>query len=59
MSYDPQIGIYGMDINVILARRGVRIARRNIERHRLPKKQMVQPDDAIAFLKSRYSAEVA
>ena len=59
MSYDPQIGIYGMDINVILARRGVRIARRNIERHRLPKKQMVKPEDAVEFLKSRYHAEVA
>src|SRR5512136_3121416 len=41
MSYDPQIGIYGMDINVVLARKGIRITRRHIEPHRLPKRQQV------------------
>ena len=58
MSYDPQIGIYGMDINVVLARRGIRVNRRHIEQRRLPKKQQVTPDDSLAFLKSRYNVEV-
>jgi large subunit ribosomal protein L5 len=58
MSYDPQIGIYGMDINVILARRGVRVSRRHIERHKLPEKQQVKPDDAMAFLHEKYNVEV-
>ncbi len=58
MSYDPQIGIYGMDINVVLARRGIRVSRRHIEQHRLPQKQQVNPQDAQSFLKERYSVEV-
>ena len=58
MSYDPQIGIYGMDINVVLARKGIRITRRHIEPHRLPEKQQVNPEDALSFLKERYSVEV-
>ena len=58
MSYDPQIGIYGMDINVVLARRGIRISRRHIEQRRLPMKQKVVPEDSLAFLKSRFNVEV-
>jgi large subunit ribosomal protein L5 len=59
MSYDPQIGIYGMDINVILGRKGVRIARRHIEQRRLPHKQRVNTEDALAFLKGTYRVEVS
>jgi large subunit ribosomal protein L5 len=58
MSYDPQIGIYGMDINVVLARRGIRISRRHIEQRRLPVKQKVRPEDSMAFLNSQYNVEV-
>jgi large subunit ribosomal protein L5 len=58
MSYDPQIGIYGMDVNVILARRGIRVSRRHIERHRLPEKQQVKPGDAMDFLHEKYQVEV-
>lgn len=58
MSYDPQIGIYGMDVNVVLARRGIRISRRHAQQKKLPKKQMVRPDDTVSFLKEKYQAEV-
>jgi large subunit ribosomal protein L5 len=58
MSYDPQIGIYGMDVNVILARRGIRVARRHIEQRSPPEKQQVKPGDAMNFLKEHYQAEV-
>ncbi|RXE55762.1 50S ribosomal protein L5 [Methanoculleus taiwanensis] len=58
MSYDPTIGIYGMDINVVLERKGVRIARRSVERRKLPAKQKVSKDEAIAFMRERYQVEV-
>jgi large subunit ribosomal protein L5 len=58
MSYDPQIGIYGMDINVVLERRGIRITRRRMEQKRLPAKQRVNKEDAIQFLKKDYQVEV-
>lgn len=59
MSYDPAIGIFGMDVNVVLQRRGIRIARRKVEQRRLPAKQRVKPAEAVAFLKEQYQVEVA
>jgi len=58
MSYDPQIGIYGMDVNVVLERRGIRITRRRMEQKKLPEKQRVKKEDAIEFLKQNYQVEV-
>ncbi|MFA4825729.1 MAG: 50S ribosomal protein L5 [Methanoregula sp.] len=58
MSYDPQIGIFGMDVNVVLERKGIRITRRRVARKKLPAKQRVNKQDAIAFLKQDYQVEV-
>ncbi|MFZ1127452.1 50S ribosomal protein L5 [Methanoregula sp.] len=58
MSYDPQIGIFGMDINVVLDRNGIRIARRKMQQKKLPEKQRVKKEDAIAYLRKEYAVEV-
>jgi len=58
MSYDPTIGIYGMDVNVVLERKGVRIARRTAERRKLPADQKVNQEEAIAFMREHYQVEV-
>lgn len=58
MSYDPQIGIYGMDVNVVLAKKGVRVSRRHAGRVRLPAKQQVRAEESIQFLKNMYQVEV-
>ncbi|BBL67522.1 50S ribosomal protein L5 [Methanoculleus chikugoensis] len=58
MSYDPTIGIYGMDINVVLEYKGVRVARRSVERRKLPADQKVNKEEAIAFMRERYQVEV-
>jgi large subunit ribosomal protein L5 len=58
MSYDPQIGIFGMDVNVVLERKGIRITRRRAEQKKLPAKQRVNKQDAILFLKEEYQVEV-
>lgn len=58
MAYDPAIGIFGMDVNVVLERKGVRITRRSVERRKLPAKQRVNQDEAIAFMRERYQVEV-
>ncbi|MCK9276902.1 MAG: 50S ribosomal protein L5 [Methanoculleus sp.] len=58
MSYDPTIGIYGMDVNVVLERKGVRIARRSAERRKLPADQKVNQEEAIAFMREHYQVEV-
>lgn len=58
MSYDPQIGIFGMDVNVVLERKGIRITRRRVARKKLPAKQRVSKQDAIEFLKQDFQVEV-
>ncbi len=58
MAYDPAIGIFGMDVNVVFERKGVRIARRSAERRKLPVKQKVNQEEAIAFMRECYQVEV-
>ncbi len=58
MSYDPKIGIYGMDVNVVLERPGVRIARRREQQKKLPAHQRVTKEDAIAFMVEAYGVEM-
>lgn len=57
-SYDPKVGIFGLDVTVVLKRNGARIAKRHIKQKKLPHKQQVTVDDAIAFLKEAYHVEV-
>jgi large subunit ribosomal protein L5 len=58
MSYDPSIGIFGMDVNVVLEKRGARISRRKAGQRRLPQKQRVNREEAIRFLQEHYKVEV-
>lgn len=57
-SYDPQIGIYGMDVNVVIEKKGVRIARRFAQKKKLPAKQKVQKEEAVSFIKERFNVVV-
>jgi len=57
-SYDPMIGIYGLDVSVVLERKGIRIARRSLQEKKLPTKQRVTKDDAIAYMKEAFNVEV-
>jgi len=58
MKYDPTIGIYGMDVNVALKRAGYRIRTRKIQKHTIPQDHRLKKEDAIAYIKEKYSAEV-
>jgi len=55
MTYDPQIGIFGMDVIVSLKKPGYRVARRHAAQRRVPIRHRVTREDAIAFLQSNYS----
>ncbi|WP_319509082.1 50S ribosomal protein L5 [uncultured Methanolobus sp.] len=58
MRYDPNIGIFGMDINVIVNRRGYRINKRRIVKRKIPTSHKITKEDTIAFFKDIYSVEV-
>jgi large subunit ribosomal protein L5 len=58
MKYDPEIGIFGMDISVTMKRPGYRVGIRKIKRKRIPKKFRITPNEVKQFVKSRFKVEV-
>ncbi len=56
--YDPEIGIFGMDISVVLRRPGNRITRRALLKRRVPKDHRVDRDEAIQYMKDKFKVEV-
>lgn len=58
IKYDPEIGIFGMDISVSLERPGFRIKRRKIKRSKIPTKVLIRKDEAIEFVKNKFKVEV-
>jgi len=58
MRYDPNIGIFGMDINVVVKRPGYRISKRKIAKSKVPTSHRITMDDTVAFFNEKYSVEV-
>ena len=58
MKYDPEIGIFGLDISVALARPGKRVAKRRVLRGAVPAHHRITRHEGIEFVKSKFSAEV-
>ncbi|HYY48179.1 MAG TPA: 50S ribosomal protein L5 [Thermoplasmata archaeon] len=58
MKYDPEIGVFGMDVAVSLERPGFRVARRAVRRRTIPGRHRVSREEGIAFMKDRYKVEV-
>ncbi len=58
MKYDPNIGIYGMDVIVSLIRPGYRINRRKIGKRKIPSSHKMTKHGAMAFMNEYYGVEV-
>ncbi|HEC56715.1 MAG TPA: 50S ribosomal protein L5 [Candidatus Syntrophoarchaeum butanivorans] len=58
MEYDPDIGIFGMDISVSLRRRGYRVSKRRKNRKKIPKRHRVTREDAMEFLRSKFGVTI-
>jgi|SRR5271157_714841 len=58
LEYNPEIGIYGMDVLVSIERPGYRIKRRKSQQHEIPTYHKLTKEDAIAFMSSKYGVEV-
>lgn len=58
MRYDPEIGIFGMDVNVVIARPGYRVTRRRVLKRSLPKEHRMTRTEAVKFMRDRFNAEV-
>ncbi len=58
MKYDPEIGVFGMDISVSLQRPGFRVAQRRVRPHTIPRRHRVSREEGITFIKDRFGVEV-
>jgi len=59
MRYDPNIGVFGMDVNVVVNRPGYRISKRRISERRVPSAHRITKEDTISFFKENFFVEVA
>jgi len=55
--YNPEIGIFGMDVSIVLVRPGYRISRKSRKSARIGKSHRITKEDAIAFFKQEFGAE--
>ncbi|MFQ5919513.1 MAG: 50S ribosomal protein L5 [Thermoplasmata archaeon] len=58
VKYDPDIGLFGMDVSVTLRRPGYRVARRRVRRQRIPQRHRTTPKEAIDYIIGQYKVEV-
>ncbi len=56
--YVPELGIYGMDICVSLERPGYRVKRRRRCRSKVGKHHLLNPEEAMLFVKETFGVEI-
>jgi large subunit ribosomal protein L5 len=56
--YDPNIGIFGMDVCITMKKPGYRIKRRRIAKRHIPHRHRVTKDETIKFFSENYNVEV-
>jgi large subunit ribosomal protein L5 len=56
--YDPNIGIFGMDVCITMKKPGYRVKRRRIQRSHIPKKHLVKKEETMKVFAEKYNVEV-
>jgi large subunit ribosomal protein L5 len=58
VKYDPDVGIFGMDICVSMSRPGYRVKNRRKEKARIGSKHVLTPEEAVLFVKQTLGVEI-
>jgi large subunit ribosomal protein L5 len=58
VKYDPEIGIFGMDVCVSVGRLGNRVKYRRIERAKIGSKHVVSPEESMVFVNGLLEVEI-
>ncbi|MGQ9759050.1 MAG: 50S ribosomal protein L5 [Candidatus Methanomethylicaceae archaeon] len=56
--YDPSLGIFGMNVSIVLERPGYRVARRRYRPSKIGRNHHVTKEEAIAFITDRFGVKV-
>jgi large subunit ribosomal protein L5 len=58
MRYDPDIGIFGMNVAVTFEKPGYRIKRRKIQHKKVPNKHQVTKEETMDFMKQEFHVNI-
>jgi large subunit ribosomal protein L5 len=58
VKYDPDIGIFGMDVCITVIRPGYRVKNRKIRKTKLGQKHVLKPEESMVFIKDTLGVEV-
>ena len=58
MRYDPDIGIFGMNVAVTFEKPGYRIKRRKIQHKKVPNKHQVTKEETMEFIKQEFHVNI-
>jgi large subunit ribosomal protein L5 len=58
MRYDPDIGIFGMNLSITFEKPGYRIKRRKIQRKKIPAKHMVKKEETMKFMQEKFQVKI-
>lgn len=58
VTYDPQLGIQGMNITVCIERPGYRVKRRRQRRTKVPHRHRLTPEESMVFIKNTFGIEI-
>lgn len=59
VKYDPEIGIFGMDVCVSVTRPGYRVKNRRRGQTKIGPKHVLTPEESITFVRNTLGAEIA
>ena len=52
--YDPDIGIFGMNVSVTFEKPGYRIKKRKIQKKKVPQRHMVKKEESMKFMEENF-----
>ena len=56
--YDPNIGIFGMDISITMEKPGYRVKRKRIARGKIPHRYKIKKEETMKFFTDKFNVEV-
>lgn len=57
IEYQREIGIMGFDVTVVFKRAGRRVRLRKIKQGKIPKRQVITPEEIIKFMEDKYQTQ--
>jgi len=57
--YDPDIGVFGMNISVRLERPGFRVKRRRLKKSKIPSRDLIKREESIEFMSEKFGIQMS